>query len=39
MPHLEVICPLSDIHRLVTDRPPARELAAALRRTNVEVHC
>jgi Transcriptional regulators of sugar metabolism len=29
MPHLEVVCPLSDIHRLVTDRPPARELAAA----------
>ena len=39
MPHLEVVCPLSDIHRLVTDRPPVRELAAALRRANVEVHC
>jgi len=39
MPHLEVVCPLTEIHRLVTDRPPARELAAALRRANVEVHC
>jgi DeoR/GlpR family transcriptional regulator of sugar metabolism len=39
MPHLEVVCPLTEIHRLVTDRTPARELAAALRRANVEVHC
>ena len=39
MPHLEVVCPLTEIHRLVADRPPARELAAALRRANVEVHC
>ena len=37
-PHLEVICPLSDINRLVSDRPPGRELATALRRAKVEVH-
>jgi DeoR/GlpR family transcriptional regulator of sugar metabolism len=36
-PHLEVICPLGDIHRLVSDRAPKRELADALRRANVEV--
>jgi DeoR/GlpR family transcriptional regulator of sugar metabolism len=37
-PHLEVICPLGEINRLVSDRPPGRELAAALRRAKVEVH-
>ena len=38
MPHLEVICPLDDIHYLVSDRAPKRELADALRRANVEIH-
>jgi DeoR/GlpR family transcriptional regulator of sugar metabolism len=38
-PHLEVVCPLRDIHRLISDRPPGRELAAALRRAHVELHC
>jgi DeoR/GlpR family transcriptional regulator of sugar metabolism len=37
-PHLEVICPLGEINRLVCDRAPGRELAAALRRAKVEVH-
>jgi DeoR/GlpR family transcriptional regulator of sugar metabolism len=38
MPHLEVICPLGDIHRLVSDRPPRHDLADALHRANVKIH-
>jgi DeoR/GlpR family transcriptional regulator of sugar metabolism len=38
MPHLEVICPLNDIHCIVSDRAPKHELANALRRANVEIH-
>jgi DeoR/GlpR family transcriptional regulator of sugar metabolism len=36
-PNLEVVCPLSAIHRLVTDAPPPPELAEALRRADVEL--
>jgi len=37
-PHLEVICPLGDIHRIVSDRAPRHELADALHHANVEIH-
>jgi DeoR/GlpR family transcriptional regulator of sugar metabolism len=37
-PNLETICPLSHIHRLVTDAAPPRELARALCDADVELH-
>jgi DeoR/GlpR family transcriptional regulator of sugar metabolism len=37
MANLEVICPLTDIHRLVTDRAPPPELAGALSKARVEL--
>jgi len=36
--NLEVICPLSQIHRLVADAAPPRELAKALRDADVKLH-
>ncbi len=36
-PNLEVVCPLEDLNRIVTDRPPARELVQALRRAEIEL--
>jgi DeoR/GlpR family transcriptional regulator of sugar metabolism len=36
-PHLEVICPLDQIHRIVSDRPPGQELADALHHANVAI--
>ena len=38
-PSLEVVCPLSDLHRLVCDAPPPRGLGEALREAGVETHC
>jgi DeoR/GlpR family transcriptional regulator of sugar metabolism len=35
--NMEVICPLTAIDQLVTDRPPNGELSAALRRARVEL--
>jgi len=35
--NMEVICPLTAIDQLVTDRPPDGELSAALRRARVEL--
>jgi len=37
-PNLEVVCPLTDINRIVTDKAPARELALALRKAEIELH-
>ena len=37
MPNLEVVCPLGEIHRLVTDQAPAHELASALGKAKVEI--
>ena len=37
-PHLEVVCPLTDVHRIVTDKPPAREMALALRKAEIELN-
>jgi DeoR/GlpR family transcriptional regulator of sugar metabolism len=36
-PNLEVVCPLADINRLVTDAPPPPALAAALAEAGTEV--
>ena len=37
MPNLEVVCPLSDIHRVVTDQTPPKELGDALAEARVEI--
>jgi DeoR/GlpR family transcriptional regulator of sugar metabolism len=37
-PHLEVVCPLTEVHRIVTDKPPAREMALALRKAEIELN-
>jgi DeoR family transcriptional regulator, glycerol-3-phosphate regulon repressor len=37
-PHLEVICPLQDLSRIVTDKAPARETALALRKAEIELN-
>ncbi len=37
MPNLEVVCPLNDIHRLITDRAPPEELGNALGKARVEI--
>jgi len=36
--NLEVVCPLSRIHRLVSDAAPPRDLAKALRDADVKLH-
>ena len=36
-PHLEVVCPLTDLHRLVTDAPVPLALGIALRDAGIEV--
>jgi DeoR/GlpR family transcriptional regulator of sugar metabolism len=38
-PNLEVVCPLSDLHRVISDVPPPRGLAMALSDAGVETHC
>jgi DeoR/GlpR family transcriptional regulator of sugar metabolism len=37
LPNLEVVCPLGDIHRLVTDQAPPQELGNALSKARVEI--
>jgi DeoR/GlpR family transcriptional regulator of sugar metabolism len=37
-PNLEVVCALQDVSRIVTDKAPARELALALRKAEIELH-
>ena len=37
-PNLEVVCPLQDLNRIVTDKAPAREMALALRRAEIELN-
>jgi DeoR/GlpR family transcriptional regulator of sugar metabolism len=37
MPNLEVVCPLNEIHRLVTDQAPPPELGEALGKARVEI--
>jgi DeoR/GlpR family transcriptional regulator of sugar metabolism len=37
MPNLEVVCPLTDLHRLVTDQAPPHELGEALGKARVEI--
>lgn len=37
-PNLEVVCPLSDLNRIVTDKAPSRELALALRKAEIELN-
>jgi DeoR/GlpR family transcriptional regulator of sugar metabolism len=37
-PNLEVVCPLQDINRIVTDKAPTRELALALRKAEIELN-
>ncbi len=37
MPNLEVVCPLNEIHRLITDRAPPEELGNALGKARVEI--
>jgi DeoR family transcriptional regulator, glycerol-3-phosphate regulon repressor len=37
-PNLEVVCPLTDVHRIVTDKAPAREMALALRKAEIELN-
>jgi len=37
-PNLEVVCPLQDINRIVTDKAPSREIALALRKAEIELN-
>jgi len=37
MPNLEVVCPLTDIHRLVTDQAPSHALGEALGKARIEI--
>jgi DeoR/GlpR family transcriptional regulator of sugar metabolism len=37
-PNLEVVCPLGEITRLISDQPPPEALATALRDAGVEIH-
>jgi DeoR/GlpR family transcriptional regulator of sugar metabolism len=37
LPNLEVVCPLNEIHRVVTDQAPPPELESALNKARVEV--
>jgi DeoR/GlpR family transcriptional regulator of sugar metabolism len=37
-PNLELVCPLEDINRIVTDKAPAREMALALREAAIELN-
>jgi DeoR/GlpR family transcriptional regulator of sugar metabolism len=37
LPNLEVVCPLSEVHRVVTDQAPPAELGEALAKARVEV--
>jgi len=37
-PNLEVVCPLQDVNRIVTDKAPSREMALALRKAEIELN-
>jgi DeoR/GlpR family transcriptional regulator of sugar metabolism len=37
LPNLEVVCPLNDIHRVITDQVPPKALGDALAKARVEV--
>ena len=37
LPNLEVVCPLTEIHRVVTDQAPPPELESALAKARVEI--
>lgn len=37
-PNLEVVCALQDLNRIVTDKAPAREMALALRKAEIELN-
>jgi DeoR/GlpR family transcriptional regulator of sugar metabolism len=37
-PNLEVVCPLQEVNRIVTDKPPSRDMALALRKAEIELN-
>ena len=37
-PNLELVCPLEDLNRIVTDKAPSREMALALRKAEIELN-
>jgi DeoR/GlpR family transcriptional regulator of sugar metabolism len=37
-PNLEVVCPLQDLSRIVTDKAPSRDMALALRKAEIELN-
>ena len=37
-PNLEVVCPLQDVSRIVTDKAPSRDMALALRKAEIELN-
>jgi DeoR/GlpR family transcriptional regulator of sugar metabolism len=37
-PNLEVVCPLNEVNRIVTDKAPSRDMALALRKAEIELN-
>ena len=37
-PNLEVVCPLQEVNRIVTDKAPSRDMALALRKAEIELN-
>jgi DeoR/GlpR family transcriptional regulator of sugar metabolism len=37
-PNLEVVCPLNEVSRIVTDKAPSRDMALALRKAEIELN-